>query len=67
MPTCKTLKKGLFEVRTNLTQNRIARVIFCIHGENMILLHAFIKKTQKMPKDDMNLALKRKKELENSE
>lgn len=50
---------GLWEVRSNLTQRKIARVLFCIRQDNMILLHAFIKKTQKTPKQDLDLALAR--------
>ena len=41
---------------------RITRVIFCVTNEQMVLLHSFIKKTQKTPKADLDLALKRKKE-----
>jgi phage-related protein len=51
-------------VRSNLLGNRIARVIFCIYDERMVLLHAFIKKTQKTPKRDLDLALERKSKLE---
>jgi len=43
--------------------NRIARVIFCMGDGHMILLHGFIKKTQKTPKADIDLALKRMKEV----
>jgi phage-related protein len=41
----------------------IARVLFCEHEGRMILLHAFIKKTQKTPAGDLELAIKRKKEI----
>lgn len=63
MPTCRPLGKGLFEVRTNLANNRIARVLFCIDNGVMYLLHGFIKKTEKTPPQDMELALERKKHL----
>ena len=56
--------KGLFEVRTELPSNKIARVLFCIHEGSMVLLHAFIKKTQKTPKADLDLAHQRKRKLE---
>jgi phage-related protein len=46
-----------------LTQNRIARVLFCIHNERMVLLHGFIKKTQRTPAADFELAMMRKREL----
>lgn len=64
MPTCRALGKGLYEVRSNLSDGTIARVLFCIHQENMLLLHGFIKKTQKTPKQDLDLALNRKHNLE---
>ena len=58
------LKWVLYEVRSNLPNGTIARVLFCIYQENILLLHGFIKKTQKTPKQDLDLALKRKKKLE---
>ena len=48
-------------MRSTLTQGRIARVLFCEHEGKMILLHAFIKKTQKTPPGDLDLAVRRKK------
>ncbi|MCU0533571.1 MAG: type II toxin-antitoxin system RelE/ParE family toxin [Hydrococcus sp. Prado102] len=66
MPICRPMKNGLFEVRTNLPQGRTARVLFCIYENQMVLLHGFIKKTQKTPKQDLNLALERKRKLEAS-
>ena len=42
-------------------ESRIARVIFCVEQESMVLLHAFMKKTQKTPQREIDLALKRKK------
>ncbi|ESA35761.1 phage-related protein [Leptolyngbya sp. Heron Island J] len=64
MPTCRPMGKGLYEVRSNLPDGTIARVLFCIYQEYMVLLHGFIKKTQKTPKQDLDLALTRKKNLE---
>ncbi len=51
MPLCHPIKgqRGLWEVRINLDGGRIARVFFCTHESNMILLHGFIKKTQETP------------------
>ncbi|NET39929.1 MAG: type II toxin-antitoxin system RelE/ParE family toxin [Cyanothece sp. SIO1E1] len=63
MPLCRQLAPGLHEVRCTLTSNRIARILFCIHEGNMVLLHGFIKKTQKTPDADKQLALKRMKEV----
>src|SRR5258708_29499564 len=45
MPLCRALGKGLWEVRSDLSNRRIARVLFCIHETRMVLLHGFIKKT----------------------
>lgn len=62
MPVSKAMGGGLHEVRSNLPGKRIARVLFCIEDGQMILLHGFIKKTQKTPKADLDLAKTRKKE-----
>lgn len=57
MPVCKPMGGGIFEVRSSLAQNRIARVLFYIDKEGrMVLLHGFIKKTQKTPDDELDLA-----------
>jgi phage-related protein len=63
MPLCRGIGAGLWEVRSELTQNRIVRVLFCVHQGRMVLLHAFIKKTQKTPASDRDLALKRMREI----
>ena len=62
-PHCAPLGKGLWEVRSSLASDRIARVIFCMSGGDMILLHGFIKKTQKTVQADIDLALRRMKEV----
>lgn len=62
-PTCAPLGLGLWEVRSSLTTKRIARVIFTLHDGHMVLLHGFIKKTQKTPQDDLDTARKRLKEV----
>jgi phage-related protein len=46
-----------------LSRGRIGRVLFCVHDGQMVLLHAFMKTTQKTPKQDRDLALKRMKEV----
>ena len=64
MPLCRNLGKGLWEVRSSLVSDRIARVIICIHDSELVALHGFIKKTQKTPKGDLDLAARRQKELD---
>ena len=61
MPLARSLGRELWEVRSSLPDGRIARIIFCIEQEGMVLLHGFMKKTRKTPQHDMDLALKRRK------
>lgn len=63
MPVCKPLGDGLWEVRSNFSGGRIGRIIFCLVNNEMVLLHGFIKKTQKTPLADLALARKRMKEI----
>jgi len=61
LPLVRSLGLELWEVRSSLTQSKIARVIFCIDEGQMILLNGFIKKTQKTPQQEIDLALTRMK------
>lgn len=63
MPVCRPLGKGLYEVRSSLSSNRIGRVVFCFYDGAMVLLHGFIKKTQRTPKADIEIARSRQKEI----
>ncbi|MBA1446420.1 MAG: type II toxin-antitoxin system RelE/ParE family toxin [Chromatiales bacterium] len=63
MPACRPLRDGLREVRSNLTDGKNGRVIFCIIQGKMVLLLGFIKKTQKTPNKNLKLALKRMKDV----
>lgn len=63
MPVCRPLGGGLYEVRSHFMDGKIGRVIFCIIENEMVLLHGFIKKTQKTPSADLTLARKRMKEI----
>jgi phage-related protein len=65
MPLCRSLKDGLWEVRTSLPNGTISRVLICFHDGDLYALHGFIKKTQKTPDEDLKLARKRMKEIEN--
>jgi len=60
-PLVKSLGRDLWEVRSSLTHGRISRIIFCVADGQMVLLNGFIKKTQKTPTQEMDLALKRMK------
>ncbi len=62
MPVVRKLEPGLWEVRSHV-KDGIARVLFTITDDIMILLHGFIKKSQKTPPDDLESARKRKKNL----
>ena len=63
MPLCRSLGKGLFEIRSDISDKRIARVIFAVVEGRMVLLHGFVKKSQKAPKTDLELARRRQKEI----
>ena len=61
MPVCRPLGDRPYKVRSGLTPNRIARVLFYIDTRGrMVLLHGFIKKTQKTPPADLKVARKNK-------
>jgi len=60
MPLVRSLGRDLWDVRSGLPRGRIARVLFCLE-EGRMMLHGFIKKTQKTPQRDIDLALKRKR------
>ena len=62
MPLIRKLEADLWEVRSRLP-HRIARVIFTVEGNRMVLLHGFIKKSQKTPVEDLQLARQRLKAL----
>ena len=64
MPLCRSLGDGLWEVRTSLPSNRIARVLFSVQQGRILVLHGFIKKTQKTQPDDLALARRRNREFE---
>jgi phage-related protein len=62
MPLVRPMGSGLYEIRTHL-ENRIARVLFACKDGQIILLHGFIKKSQKTPRQDLDLAKERMKKL----
>jgi phage-related protein len=61
-PLVASFGGGLYEVRS--TADKVEyRVLFCIVDSIMVLLHGFAKKTQKTPKEEIDLAVARKKEI----
>lgn len=58
-PLVDNLGDGIWEVRSRL-DNRIARTLFAVIDQEIVLLHGFIKKQQKAPQDELELAKKRK-------
>ena len=63
MPLCRPLGNGVWEVRSRLPSRRIARLLFFVDEGRIGIVHGFIKKTQKTPPDDIELARKRMKEM----
>lgn len=63
IPLCRSLSGGLWEVRSDLPSRRIARLLFFVHEGRIGVVHGFIKKTQKTPSGDLELARKRMEEM----
>jgi phage-related protein len=64
MPLVDSLSNGLWEIRIRLPNRRITRIIFFFDDETIILVNGFIKKTQKIPKKELELAKIRKNQYE---
>lgn len=65
LPHTKAFGKGLFEIRAKGAEG-IGRAFFCaIEGKRIVILHAFVKKGTKTPKQDLDLAIKRLNEVKN--
>ena len=62
MPLVRKMEKDLWEVRSRLP-NKIVRVLFTVVAGNMVLLHVFIKKSEKTPKSDLETARQRLRQL----
>jgi phage-related protein len=65
MPLVRPMGKGLFELRTPLPDGTTARVMICFHGGDLYALHGFVKKAQKTPAPDLEIARKRQKVVQN--
>ena len=62
MPLVRKLDTGVWEVRSRIPEG-IARVLFTMAGTDMVLLHGFVKKTDRTPRDDLDLAKQRRNEV----
>lgn len=60
MPLVRKMEPDLWEIRSHLSRRRIARVFFTVRENEMALLHGFIKKSQKTPAKDLQVARYRK-------
>jgi phage-related protein len=63
MPLVRKMEDGLWEIRVNMA-DRIARVLFTIVNQEAVLLHGFIKKSQKTPSTDLDTAKRRMKQID---
>jgi phage-related protein len=62
MPLVRKIEPGLWEVRSHISTG-IARVLFTVEGDIMVLLHGFVKRSKKISLDDLSLARKRLSQL----
>jgi phage-related protein len=64
MPHARAMGKGLFELRLKAREG-IARVFYCaVIGRKIVILHSFVKKSQKTPTKELALARRRMKEMQ---
>jgi phage-related protein len=67
LPHSRAMGNGLFELRLKGKEG-IGRVFYCtLKGKHIVMLHGFIKKTMKTPKKELNIAMKRMKEVKNEQ
>lgn len=64
MPLVRWLGRELWEVRSDLPHRRTARVLFCVEEDYIALLPGYMKKTQKTPRRELDLTIKRKRGAE---
>jgi len=65
MPHTRAMGQGLFELRLKAAEG-IARVFYCtVIDRQIVMLHQFVKKTEKTPARELELARRRMKELKN--
>ena len=67
LPHTKAIDKGLFELRVK-SKEGIARVFFCTKiGKKIVMLHSYIKKSQKIPKRELKIAISRMQEVKEND
>lgn len=67
MPHTRAMGNGLFELRLKAADG-IARIFYCtLVGHRIVMLHQFIKKSEKTPGRELDIARKRMKEIKNAE
>lgn len=64
MPLCRPMGQGLWEFRVTLPSRRLARLLLSIRQGKILVLHGFIKKTQKTPDEELKLARRRDREFD---
>jgi len=62
MPLVRKLDAQLWEIRSHVPEG-IARVLFTLAGADMVLLHGFIKKSDRTPRDELERAKQRRNEV----
>jgi phage-related protein len=63
MPLIRKLEPGLWEIRSHIGDG-IARLLFTVMGDTMVLLHGFVKKSEKTPATDLKTAKQRVADLQ---
>ena len=58
MPLIKKLEANIWEVRSNISRG-VARILFTVEGNTMVLLHGFVKKSRKTPASELDTARRR--------
>ena len=67
MPHTRAMGAGLFELRLKAAEG-IARVLYCtLSNRGIVMLHQFIKKSEKTPRKELDIARRRMKEVKDAE
>src|SRR5688572_23709920 len=66
LPTWRPLGRGISEIRSVLTGDRISRILVLVEDGTIVLLHGFIKKTRTTPTDDLAIARRRMRDVKSA-